>query len=243
MNYCAIGPLAMGETLKKHSHHMALAQYLYHEDYFEFYRDQLERGHFVVLDNGAYEGAQLDDRALHYWIQKLKPTAVVLPDEVGNFKMTALKSIMFADELNGKPYVPDMWKVIHAEDGELSDFVLSYLYDSRMFNGVCFSRLTERYMSEQLIGLNRRIDFIKLLKENNYWNKHCYHHALGMLNGNRIELNGLTALGVNSFDSSNPLWRSRGHSGDFDPFVELTDEELTFDYDSYLTAFHANINA
>lgn len=209
MNFCAIGPLAMGESLKSHSHHMVLAQYLYDRDYFEFFRDVRAReSSFIVMDSGVYEGAAVNSRELLYWCKQLRPDAVVLPDQPGSLRETLSKSLAFADMMDGDNFLGmikkiDKWKVIHAENEAWEDFTLSYQYDSRIFNGVCFSRLVKSFNTNHMT----RVDFIKSLKAHKFWNSNCYHHALGMIDGSVAELSDLRNIGVNSIDSSAPLWR------------------------------------
>lgn len=235
MNFCAIGPLAMGESLKSHSHHMVLAQYLYDKDYFEFFRDVRAReGSFIVMDSGVYEGAAVNSRELLYWCKQLRPNAVVLPDQPGSLRETLTTSLAFADMMDGDNFLGmirkiDKWKVLHAEDGALEDFILSYQYDSRLFDGVCLSRLTKSFGP----GYQTRAEFIAHLRKHKLWNPNCYHHALGMMNGSIVELEALSRERVNSIDSSAPLWRGLHHESlygqpklfsiPFDPFhTDLT---------------------
>lgn len=209
MNFCAIGPLATADIFKHHSHHMALAQYLYDEDYFNFMVSRKLEGKFVVLDSGVYENAAVDNRQLLYWCEKLGPSAVVLPDKPHDQAETLKRSLAFAQLLDnsGLQHI-GKWKVLHAAKGELSQFTQSYIYDSRLFDGVCFSRLTESYGSAIVSGADcSRVNFIKYLKEQRFWNPSAYHHALGMLNGSTNELSQLRDAEINSCDSSAPIWR------------------------------------
>lgn len=215
MNYCAIGPLVAKEILKEHSHHMALAQYLYDREYFDFFKELLHTNKFVVLDNGAYEGSQLSERELLHWTKMLKPSAVVCPDRPHDLVETARKSASFADKL-WKDAPSKLWKVLHAAPEGSEHFVASYIADARLYDGVCFSRLTESYSKVN----PTRPAFIKHLIDRGLWQNACHHHALGMKDGNWGELNDLRELNViSTIDSSFPLWRNAGYRGDFDPFT------------------------
>ncbi len=220
MNFYAIGPLAAKEIFQDHPYHMCLAQYLYDEGYFDFMYDQVQRGHKVILDSGVYEGSAVDNRQLLYWIKRLHPWAVILPDKPHDCKETLKLSLKFAqqiDDFSWPSYTPDnlqrkpsKWKVLHAD--RLDDFIQSYIYDSRLFDGVCFSRLTLAYNLEKGFGtLTDNLDrpgFIKYLQQNDFWNPTTYHHALGMKYGSLNEAQALAKLGVNSIDSSAPIWRA-----------------------------------
>lgn len=233
MNFYAIGPLAASEVFQDHPYHMALAQYLYDAEYLMFMVRQSARGHKVVLDSGVYEGSAVDERQLLYWCKVLEPHAVILPDKPDDVKETLRLSLSFADKLDSLSgeLRTLKWKVLHAEAGE--DFLTSYQYDSRLFDGVCFSRLTTSFgLEECMAGWARRTLFIQRLKELKLWNPNCYHHALGMRDGSLRELEQLRNIDVDSCDSSAPIWRGvHGHkigsnelpfNIDFDPFWSPT---------------------
>lgn len=230
MNFYAIGPLAAAELLNDHPYHMALAQYLYDKDYINYMHFHLTKGHKVILDSGVYEDHSVDDRQLLYWCKKLQPTAVILPDKPHDCRETLKRSLKFAQMLDDSKNVffgpVQKWKVLHAD--KLDDFIQAYIYDSRLFDRVCFSRLTETYGSSYV----SRPQFIQYLRNNDFWNPAAYHHALGMKDGSLEELGQLAQLGINSCDSSAPIWR--GLNGctmprlptpfpiSFDPFSALT---------------------
>lgn len=229
MNFYAIGPLATKELITDHPYHMALAQYLYDYDYLTFMCDQLSKGHKVILDSGVYEDSAVDNRQLFYWVSKLHPTAVILPDKPHDCRETLKSSLKFAQMMDDANLPTLKYKVLHAS--KLDDFVQSYIYDSRLFYGVCFSRLTQDYDSENSIAIMSRPSFITYLKDNDFWNPSAYHHALGMKDGSLEELRELSKLGVNSCDSSAPIWRGLHDSPlsgsswafhtPFDPFSTL----------------------
>lgn len=233
MNFCAIGPLAARNLFEAHSHHMALAQYLYDEDYFNFFQEMLAGGKFVVLDSGVYEGSAVGRRQLMYWMEKLQPSAVILPDVPHDCEKTLKASLDFYDFMNvtGVNEHTQAWKVIHAATADLTRFTSSYITDSRIFDGVCFSRLTGDYgLSINSDRVSQRVDFIQHLLKEGVWQPEIYHHCLGMLEGAVGELPHLAKLGVNSIDSSAPIWRGlHGHAlytgmeqspvGPLDPFA------------------------
>lgn len=234
MNFCPIGPVSLAQYFKHAHSHMALAQYLYDPDYFNLYRILVLEGKFVILDSGVYEKAAVSERELLYWIERLRPAAIILPDVVDDFRRTAEASAQFADKVRTKfakavyGYTPMLLKVLHAQ--RLEDFEISYLYDSRLYDGVCFSRLTESFSAS---GKLDRPGFIKRLQEKGMWRHICYHHALGMADGSLDEFHQLKSLGVNSCDSSAPVWRGahttslpslpRTFDVQFDPFYVKPD--------------------
>lgn len=189
---------------------MALAQHtLKDPDYLMHFHKMLNKGNTVILDNGAYEEEQLGYKDLIAAIQELHPTYYVLPDDPGDFKSSSMMSLDFLDyikrnriRLNSKP----LW-VVHAEDGDLPNFVNSYELGATNADGVCFSRLTKQYGLKDEVPEMRRVQFIHYLKALKKWRTGRYYHCLGLLAGSLRELPHLAAEEINSVDSSAPVWR------------------------------------
>lgn len=241
MIYCAIGPLALEDKLSNMSHHMALAQYLRVPKYFDFYHTLIKEGKFVILDSGVYESDPVGDDELLYWCRKLKPSAVICPDVPHNYLETKERSYRFHTALGRvmRGSLPLRWRVLHAQPGDLEMFDLQYRQTLCLYDGICFSRLTQSYghLGEPI---NSRPAYIRHLKEVGLWTPGVYHHALGMADGSVGEWLALRDLGVNSCDSSAPIWR--GLHGwklekeklkfgiDFDPFYMTVKNQSTIDY-------------
>jgi hypothetical protein len=209
MHFCAITPIKWLGMFDTGPTHMALAQELKHPDYFAYYNKMLTQGHTVILDNGAYENEQLDYKQLIDCILRLQPTYYVLPDDPGDFKSSSMMSLDFINycasrriHLNSK----SLW-VVHAEDEDLPNFVNSYELGVFNAEGVCFSRLTNAYGLPDEMPQLRRVQFIDYLKRLKKWHTGKYHHCLGLLSGSMLELPYLNARGINSVDSSAPVWR------------------------------------
>lgn len=59
---------------------MTLAHLFDDEEYFNHYKNELAKGNFVIMDNGAFEGADLSNEEIYELYLRLKPTEVVLKD-------------------------------------------------------------------------------------------------------------------------------------------------------------------
>lgn len=186
-----------------------LAQFLRHKEYKLFYSQCCKKGNTVILDNGAYEDASITGPKYITLIQALKPTYYVLPDEIGDFQMSGMMSMDFIQLTKNMPIPGKKMWVVQAKDGNLDDFVKSYLMAKTWAQGICFPRAPMDY---GLPGVKygdplRRYKFIQYLQEKGLWSENHYHHMLGMLGGNLLELPYLSSAGINSIDSSAPVWR------------------------------------
>lgn len=207
MQFCPIAPVQALRIVKgKSTVHMALAQYLDVREYREYFQERLSDGDTVIMDNGAYEGATMQDEQLVDLMEMLKPSVTVIPDEPGSFHLSERKCVQFRSLLYKKSIKANLMKVIHAESGKLHEFLSAYIIASTTCSWVGFSRLTSKYSSlwPHAIG---RIKFAQELKMRGYWKQQVKHHALGMLNGDTDELPLLDKAGFHSCDSSAPIWR------------------------------------
>tara|TARA_R110002020_G_scaffold255662_2_gene469415 strand:- start:4141 stop:4932 length:792 start_codon:yes stop_codon:yes gene_type:complete len=60
--------------------------------YFGFFKDSLNMGREVILDNSAFElGESFEMSEYAYWISKLQPTTYIIPDVLGNAEETLNK--------------------------------------------------------------------------------------------------------------------------------------------------------
>lgn len=56
--------------------------------YTQTYKDAAARGDFVIVDNGAAEGAELDMQYVMRWARDIKANEIVLPDHINNRERT-----------------------------------------------------------------------------------------------------------------------------------------------------------
>jgi hypothetical protein len=212
MHFCAITPIRWLEMFDKAGPcHMALAQNLKHRAYLDHYIARLKEGHTVILDNGAYENEQLNYKCLTEAIELLLPTYIVLPDDPGDYRSSSMMSLDFIEYL--KAHNPSILKICkslwicHAADDDLPNFINSYELGVNNAHGIGLSRLTQRYGLREEVPEMRRVQFIDYLKTLGKYHPSKYVHAFGMLGGSLLELPHLADRGVNSIDSSAPVWR------------------------------------
>lgn len=100
-----IVPVLHLEQIKDNHYHMCLAHLVEQSlEYGQFYRRMSEDGKFVLMDNGAAEGAQLPVEELLTMYNTINPTEIVLPDTLNNCVDTLRKTLSFVHEHKDLPY-------------------------------------------------------------------------------------------------------------------------------------------
>lgn len=200
MEFAVIAPTSLLSTYAAgRAVQFCLAQYCNRPDYFTFYRSEVERGTTVILDNGAYEGELMDFRELSRIAHELQPTVLVLPDVIGNAKMTTYLHNAFREYW--KPASAENWPRLMAvlQGGDIWELIEQYTKVPELWIG--FPRCMEETTGA------RRPQLVEKLKQIGLWQSSTKHHALGMLEGSLSELTQLAKAGFHSCDSSNPVWR------------------------------------
>lgn len=97
MYVATILPVKYLKLDKEDNFHMSLAQFIGEDcdesrEYTKFYQKQVKRGAFVLMDNGAAEGAQPTAEELVPKIKLLNPTETILPDTIYDKEVTVAKA-------------------------------------------------------------------------------------------------------------------------------------------------------
>lgn len=170
-------------------------------------KHRLDLGEKVILDNGAYEGVQLQSDELLRWVLKLHPTVMILPDVVGDWSTTLERSLRFKRALNEVNFHGQTMYVLHT-DGQWVNTSAAYAGGLELeVDYIGFSRLTPKFSEEGGLGIGKRAAALLMLKTSYTLSSKIKHHALGMLDGNLQELPLLQEVGFHSIDSSSPIWR------------------------------------
>lgn len=105
------------ELIERNHYHMCLAHLVYEEArnddvdwatmdnrYTKFYRRMSDEGKFVLMDNGAAEGSQLQIGDLLDMYELVKPTEIVVPDTLNDSVDTLKKMERFVSRYADLPY-------------------------------------------------------------------------------------------------------------------------------------------
>ena len=103
-----IVPVPHLKDTKDLQYHMCLAHLVNNDEYREHFAKMAAEGRFVLMDNGAAEGSQLQAGALVEMYQQINPTEIVLPDtlyEPGSTIQKTRNFLMILDDSGlGKKY-------------------------------------------------------------------------------------------------------------------------------------------
>lgn len=205
MEFCVLSPIT---GLKRYSTlsktHLLLPQLDKIQGYREFYLKMLQRGDFLILDNGAYEG-QTDWQQLVECIKIYSPSVVALPDYMlQSWDKTYWEANRFLDRYYDQfPWVQWMF-IPQAIPGDIIGWVTSLelaMRDPRI-KWIGLARvLTYAITQDSLM----RVNCAKTIHQ--MW-PNIKMHALGMSKGSITELKALRDhTSVSSIDSNAPVWR------------------------------------
>ena len=208
MDFCIISPIAGLNRYSILSKTHLVLPHIYDEDYWNFYEGRRSEGDRIILDNGAYEGREFHEIRFTSLLRYLKPQVAVLPDyPLEWWVKTHRASMAFLDRWAEKfPEVEWMY-VPQAEEKHYGDLIHSMkeVLDNEPSNRVKWIGLPRNLTTHFLSPLNR-IDAVRVIKEEPAY-ENVKIHCLGMAAGNVHELHYLAQLGVDSIDSSAPVWR------------------------------------
>lgn len=94
-------PIALLEESRSYNDYDYALVHLFEEkpEYFEFFMESKRLGREIILDNSIFElGTAFDPERYFYWIEKLKPTWVILPDVLESQTSTLDKHFDFLDK-------------------------------------------------------------------------------------------------------------------------------------------------
>lgn len=216
LNFYPLGPTAFLNKLlgPTYPYHMVLAQHLYDDDftptdYFMYFRRRAALpGYHIILDNGVYEGKKVTYDYLLRATMELNPHVVILPDTPHQMGATLEGGEAFKALLKKYKWKGQTMTVVHAEPGNLEQFVHAYMEAAKQSRWIGISRLTEDFGCLGGDAVCRRANFLTELSRRRTYQVTHHHHALGMRDGSLEELKSLSDSNlVRSCDSSAPIWR------------------------------------
>lgn len=145
------------------------------ERYFNFFKESLEMGRKVILDNSAYElGKPYDLESYLYYINELKPTEYIIPDFINSGEDTLFSLTMWKNlDVQGKAV-----GVVHGED--LDDFIHCYREMVDKVDKIAFS--FDNFFFNQNLPLSEvRYRVISILADDNIIDTSKPHHLLGCI--------------------------------------------------------------
>jgi len=186
--------------------------YIKYPKYKEFYLKSREKGRFIIMDNGLFEGGVLPEEDLINIINEIKPDIFIIPDVWNNTVLTVDNAERWNN--NVKPNLPSETNLMVVLQGKSYDQLQECLHVC-MNGGIKHFGLNHSslaysevfYHPNSLISktMGRIITLNKLLDEDIFDKfKKCYIHLLGLnLPQELLYINNKEYIA--SVDTSNPI--------------------------------------
>lgn len=233
--------------------HLILAHLMRHRAYADYYKSLHEQGHYIILDNGAFENGQPygSEQLAEIVKASFQPNVIVAPDYPGQPYWATMKAFEEFQQTWSKLY-PDMsiMGVPQSQKGDWQGWMRCYDYMHHHPNcewiGLSILGIPNAFCGQTGtadISVNRTYACAALKQAYPVFpeDKELKHHALGM--GSPREIVVQKAIGfIDSNDSSSAIWHGlHGVKYDTSPSALIggklpipVDFERKFVIDSYL---------
>ena len=182
-------------------------------EYYQFFKNSLQSGREVLLDNSIFElGVAFDSNKFYDYIVDLKPSYYVVPDVLEDTIGTVESFIRWDKEHDHKPisHIPRIGVVQGKTFTELADcyefmskhadyIAISFDYSYYQITGFGSNKLEKQR--------NGRIKLLEDLVKYGIWNKNKPHHLLGCSLPNEFGhyMSNYVFNNIRSIDTSNPV--------------------------------------
>jgi hypothetical protein len=180
-----------------------------HADYRQFFLDSSERGRFIIMDNGLFEGVVHTTKDLLEKIDLIEPNIFIVPDEWNDRDMTAKNAKHWTQYK--LPFKTKLMVVLQGKNvNEIHTLYqqcvdLGYTHFAINHSSIVYQSLCESpiEIANQSVG---RVMLIEYLRTQGVIKDHHYIHLLGASTPQEFTYyrDNLPNL-VNSVDTSNPI--------------------------------------
>jgi hypothetical protein len=180
-----------------------------HEEYRQFFLDSSERGRFIIMDNGLFEGVTHTTQDLLEKIDLIQPNIFIAPDEWNNRDLTARNAkhwTQYKLPFKTKLMVVLQGKTVNEIHTLYQQCVdLGYTHFAFNHSSVVYQELggSENPLANQSVG---RVMLIQYLLTQNVIKDYHYIHLLGASTPQEFTYYRDThPTLINSVDTSNPI--------------------------------------
>jgi hypothetical protein len=180
-----------------------------HEEYRQFFLDSSERGRFIIMDNGLFEGVNHTFQDLLEKINLIQPNIFIVPDEWNERDITAKNAkhwTQYKLPFKTKLMVVLQGKTVNEIHTLYQQCVdLGYTHFAFNHSSVVYQELggSENPLANQSVG---RVMLIQYLLTQNVIKDHHYIHLLGASTPQEFTYYRDThPTLINSVDTSNPI--------------------------------------
>ncbi len=154
------------------------------KDYFNFYKESMDMGRRVILDNSIFElGEAFDFEKYSEWIGELRPTEYILPDSLQNLDITKINAKKFLTTF-GRRHIRQ--KSIGVVQGKTYDEIVDcykFYVDNNVYKiAIGFNLpfyLESDGGTDDIKYMNGRIQLLEKMIENGVIDYSKPHHLLG----------------------------------------------------------------
>lgn len=204
MQVSLITPISLLQTYATRNKLQFVLAQVDNSKYKDFYLSRQRAGDTLMLDNGAYEGELVSNERLAQMIEIYHPHYVFLPDlPEGSAQENFVRAYKFFEQ-----YKQPWYKSLFVVQGDSLVEVIRYACKALAMgvNGVAIPRNLWKRMRTSVEPLKLRYVLASAMKGAV---PHLYIHALGQFGYNPLaEAALLREAGVNSIDTSGPVWRA-----------------------------------
>lgn len=204
--------LLLEESKNFNDYHYCLPHLLKNKTYYKFFKDASDRGEFIIMDNGLFEGVSHTVEDLIEKINDIKPNIFITPD-AWNDPQTTIKNAQkwmsfYSEQI---PESTNLMGVVQAKT--LSDAMIVYdRFVELGFNHIAlnhsgvFYKSLYKHQNELLSLMMGRIKFVNMLPSLKGFSKDIHHHLLGATLPNEFSFyNKVDHSFIKTIDTSNPV--------------------------------------
>lgn len=180
-----------------------------HEEYRQFFLDTKERGRFIIMDNGLFEGVKHTTQDLLEKIDLIEPNIFIVPDEWNERDITAKNAkhwTQYKLPFKTKLMVVLQGKTVNEMHTLYQQCVdLGYTHFAFNHSSIVYQELggSENKLANQSVG---RVLLIQYLLTQNVIKDHHYIHLLGASTPQEFTYyRDIYPTLINSVDTSNPI--------------------------------------
>lgn len=180
-----------------------------HEEYRQFFLDTKERGRFIIMDNGLFEGVKHTTQDLLEKIDLIEPNIFIVPDEWNERDITAKNAkhwTQYKLPFKTKLMVVLQGKTVNEIHTLYQQCVdLGYTHFAFNHSSIVYQELggSENKLANQSVG---RVLLIQYLLTQNVIKDHHYIHLLGASTPQEFTYyRDIYPTLINSVDTSNPI--------------------------------------
>ena len=189
MKVATILPTLLLNLTEDNDYHMCLYQEIMNNlAYRSFYKHQVNKGAFVIMDNGAAEGVNPSIEELIPAYDIINPSEIVLPDVVGDFSETYKRTLRSYTYLVERGLITKYQIMAVPQGANFNEWLECLEHFLRLPNitTIGISKFTSKLYKDELENINIRLECVdNVIRLAEKFNRQVQIHLLGCYNNPR----------------------------------------------------------